>query len=288
MKGRVLVAGCTGFLGRALVPRLECDGWSVVGASRSAGVDLSVREQVDALGGCDVIANVAGRTSVPASYDDPQGFARDNVVVTRNLLALARRSGARVVHAGSYVYGTPRVLPIDEAHPLAAHNPYAASKLRAEQACAEACRDLGVPVTVLRIFNVYGPGQRSGFVVPAILDGIRAGTIEIADATPRRDFVHLDDVVDALARAIARPLHGGCEAINVGSGRSTSVAELIEIALRASARDVRVRVENTQRPDEIADVVADVRKASTMLGWRPRIDLESGIARLVASTEVSV
>jgi UDP-glucose 4-epimerase len=283
VSGRVLVAGCTGFVGRALVSRLERDGWSVDGVSRSTGVDLSCREQVDVLGDCDVIVNVAGRTSVPASYDDPDGFERDNVVVTQNLLALARRSGARVVHAGSYVYGTPRTLPIDETHPLAAHNPYAASKLRAEEACVAAHRDGAVPVTVLRIFNAYGPGQRPGLLVPTILDGIRAGTIELADATPRRDFVHLDDVVDALARAIERPLHGGCEAINIGSGRSTSVAELVEIAIRASGREVRVHVKNTPRLGEIADVVADVRKAEAKLGWQPRVALESGIGRLVAS-----
>jgi nucleoside-diphosphate-sugar epimerase len=279
----VLVAGSTGFLGSALTARLARDGTSFVGVSRSGGVDLTCREQVATLPGCDVIVNVAGRTSVPASFDDPQGFHRENVASTRNLLELARSTGARVVHAGSYVYGTPRALPVDESHPLAAHNPYAASKLAAERLCAEHHRDAGVAVTILRIFNVYGPGQRAGFLVPTVVDGVRAGTIELADPSPRRDFVHLDDVVDALVRAIAWR-HDGCEAINVGSGRSASVAELVEIAVRASRRDVRVRFANVARPGEIADVVADVRKAAATLGWQPRVDLESGIARLVRAT----
>lgn len=283
MSLRVLVAGSTGFLGSALTARLTRDGTAFAGVSRSGGVDLTCHEQVATLPRCDVIVNVAGRTSVPASFEDPETFHRENVVSTRNLLELARSTGARVVHAGSYVYGTPRTLPVDESHPLAAHNPYAASKIAAERLCSAYHRDAGVAVTVLRIFNVYGPGQRAGFLVPTILDGIRTGAIELADPAPRRDFVHLDDVVEALARAIERD-HDGCAAINVGSGRSVSVAELVEIAVRESGRDVRVRFANVARPGEIADVVADVRKAAATLGWRPRIELESGIARLVRAT----
>lgn len=283
MSERVLVAGCTGFLGAALAARLARDGTSVTGVSRSTGVDLTRREQVLALGGCDVIVDVAGRTSVPASFEDPEGFQRANVLPTRNLLELARRTEARIVHAGSYVYGTPRALPIDESHPLAAHSPYTASKIAAERLCAEQHGESGVPVTVLRVFNVYGPGQRPSFLVPTILDGVRTGTLTLADPTPRRDFVHLDDVVDAFVRAIAWR-HDGCEAVNVGSGRSTSVAELVDLAVRASGREVRVAYTYTPRPGEIADVEADVRKAAATLGWRPRVDLASGIAGLVRSS----
>jgi nucleoside-diphosphate-sugar epimerase len=280
---RVLVGGGSGFLGGALVSRLSREGSPHVGVSRSTGVDLTCWDQVEALGGFDVIVNTAGRASVPASYQDPRGFQRENFLTTLNLLELARRTGARFVHAGSYVYGAPRYLPIDEAHPLAAQNPYGASKLLAERLCSDYHRDFGVPVTVLRIFNAYGPGQRREFLVPTILEGMRAGRVELADARPRRDFVHLDDVVDAFVRGIAWR-HAGCEAINVGSGRSTSVAELVEIAVRASGRDVRVHIRDAARPTEIADTVADVRKAAATLGWSPRVDLESGIAALVRSS----
>jgi nucleoside-diphosphate-sugar epimerase len=280
---RALVAGCSGFIGAALVSRLARDGSSHVGVSRSTGIDLTCWDRVQALTGFDVVVNVAGRTSVAASWQDPLGFQRENFLSTLNLLELARRSGARFVHAGSYVYGTPRYLPIDESHPLAAHNPYAASKITAERLCADYHRDFGVPVTLLRIFNAYGPGQRQEFLVPTILEGIRSGTVELADTTPRRDFVHVDDVVDALARAVAWQ-HAGCEAINVGSGRSTSVAELVGIAVRASGREVRLHVRNAPRASEIPDVVADVRKAAATLGWRPRVELERGIALLVRSS----
>lgn len=283
MSERVLVAGSTGFLGAALATRAARDSLHVVGASRGTGVDLACREQVLELGRFGVVVNAAGRTFVPASYDDPQAFERDNVAVTGNLLELARRAGARFVHAGSYVYGTPRVLPIAETHPLAAHNPYTASKIAAERLCAEVHRDCGVPVTVLRVFNAYGPGQRPEFLVPTVVAGIRSGAIELADAAPRRDFVHVDDVADAFVRAISWR-HDGCEAVNVGSGRSTSVAELVAIAVRASGRDVAVRFAGGARPDEIADVVADVRKAAATLGWRPRVALESGIEDLIRSS----
>lgn len=283
MNPRVLVAGSTGFVGRALAARLARDGVAFVGASRSTGVDLACRDQVVALGDFDVVVHAAGRTSVPASFADPRAFERDNVLTTRNLLELARTHRARFVLVGSYVYGEPQGLPVAESHPLSAHNPYAASKLEAEQACAAFHRDFGVPVTVLRVFNAYGPGQRRDLLVPTVLAGIAAGTIELDDPAPRRDFVHVDDVADALVRAIGRA-HAGREAINVGSGRSTSVAELVDLAVRASGRDVQVRFSDRRRPGEVMDVVADVRKAAATLGWRPRIDLASGIAALVASS----
>lgn len=280
MSQRVLVAGCTGFIGSALAARLRRDGLSVVGVARGLGTDLASPEQVRDLGVFDVVVNAAGRTSVPASHSDAEGFERDNVVAVRNLLDLAGRTGARFVQAGSYVYGMPRTLPIDETHPIAAHNPYAASKIAAERACAVAHRDLDTPVTVLRIFNVYGSGQHGDLLVPTILAGIRRGEIRLADAAPRRDFVHVDDVVDAFARAIGWR-HGGCEVVNIGSGRSTSVAELVDLAVRAARREVRVRFADRPRPTEIPDVVADVRKARAVLGWRPRVDLESGLVDLV-------
>ncbi|MBY0277648.1 NAD(P)-dependent oxidoreductase [Candidatus Binatia bacterium] len=286
MSDRVLVAGATGFIGAALVARFARDGVPVVGVSRSAGIDLADLRQARELGRCAVIVNAAGRTSVPASCIDPRSFRRDNVEVVRSLLELARRDGAHVVQASSYVYGTPRRLPIDESHPLAAHNPYAASKLEAETLCTEHHRATGLPVTILRVFNAYGPSQRAGMLVPTIVAGIRAGTIEIADATPRRDFVHVDDVVDAFARAVARR-PAGCAAINVGSGRSTSVAELVDLAIRASGRAATVRVKHTPRPNEIADVVADVRKAGALLGWRPRIELASGVGALLRASGVA-
>jgi nucleoside-diphosphate-sugar epimerase len=281
---RVLVAGSTGFIGSALVARLRSGGASVTGASLALGVDVTDWNRVAPLDGFDAVVNVAGRTFVPSSREEPHLFFRDNFLVTLNLLELARRLGARYVHAGSYVYGAPRYLPVDERHPTGAHNPYAASKLHAERLCLDYARDFGVRVVVLRLFNVYGRGQREDFLIPKIVAGVRAGSLTLEDPAPRRDFVHVDDVVEAFARSLTWN-GASSDVFNVGSGVSTSVEALAEIAVRAAAWPVDVRFIGRSRPSEIPDVVADIGKAAKVLDWRPRVDIEEGIASLVRATE---
>lgn len=250
-----------------------------MGLDRRNGVDLNDWSAVKDLSGIQAVAHVAGKTYVPPSYESPQLFYRDNLLTTLNLLELARLNGARFVLAGAYVYGVPRYLPVDERHPASALNPYTASKLLSEQLCASYQRDFGVPVTVLRIFNAYGPGQRQEFLIPKIVNGILEGRLALGDPTPRRDFVYIDDVVEALLKALAHESPSS-EVFNIGSGQSHSVDQAVGIALRASGRRVPVQYGESLRANEIPDSVADNRKAARVLGWRPSVDLETGIRRM--------
>lgn len=280
--GRVLVAGGSGFIGAAVARRLRAEGADLTIASRSSGVDLADWDAVDALGRYELIVHAAGRASVPDSFAVPRQYYRDHLLVTLNLLELARLSHARLVLASTYVYGRAAHVPAAEEDRLEPHSPYTASKLLAEGLCRDYHRDFGVPVDILRIFNAYGPGQPDAFLVARVVAGAVAGRIELADPTPRRDFVHVDDIARAFALA-ARRVASGCEVFNVGTGRSYSVDAVARIAARLAGGDVEIAYSGAPRVGEIADACADVAKAARVLGWRAEIDLQAGLAALVAA-----
>jgi UDP-glucose 4-epimerase len=283
---RVLVAGGSGFIGAAIARRLRADGADVTIASRGGGVDLTRWEAVEGLGPFAAIVHAAGRASVPDSFASPRPYFRDHLLITLNLLELARLSGARLVLASTYVYGTAPRVPAAEEHAARAHSPYTASKLLAEGLCREYHRDFGVPVDVLRVFNAYGPGQPDAFLVPTIVAGAVAGRIELADPAPRRDFVHVDDVARAFALA-ARREAGGFAIFNIGSGESRSAAAVAESAARLAGGAVEIVCSGAIRTAEIGDACADVAKAARELGWRPTIGFEAGIGSLVAAARAA-
>jgi GDP-4-dehydro-6-deoxy-D-mannose reductase len=278
---RALVTGGDGFLGKALVRRLRLEGAFVCSLGRIDG-DISEAVTFEKLPKVDVVYHLAGRTFVPDSWLHPEQFMCSNVIGTQNVINYCNRCGAKLVYASAYIYGIPKLLPIDESHEVQANNPYAMSKYLAEQLCSFGSRYLSVPTTVLRIFNVYGPGQKSDFLIPTIVKQVLFGEkVKVKDLSPRRDYVYIDDLVDALIRA------GNSLAVfdlfNLGSGQSNSVAELIAAVQLAAGTSLPVVVDDTPRQNEILDVVADCSRAREVLGWLPRTSIEDGMRLMVAT-----
>lgn len=282
---KVLVTGATGFIGRHLCPRLRSAGHEVIATSSASG-DVSDSQWWSQLSPADVVVHLAGRTFVPDSWRDPAAYMRANLLGAMGALDYCRAHRARLVFLSSYLYGNPRSQPISEDAPLMANNPYGLSKLLAEEACRFYATRLGVSVAILRPFNVYGPGQGEDFLVPFIIQQIRAGgEVRVKDLKPKRDYVHVGDVVEAIALCL--DLQEAWCVFNVATGRSHSVGELIEIAQRAAGTDLPVISAEEVRPDEIMDTVADISRARTVLGWNPQWELATGIAALLAREDVT-
>lgn len=273
-----IVTGASGFIGRALCRRLLADGVSLLGLDRGDGDVVDTRTW-DALPPAKVVIHLAGRSYVPDSWTDSAGFLQSNVLGTENALAYCRCHGARMVYISAYVYGIPESLPIAESHPVKPNNPYALSKYLAEQLCSFAGTYQEVTVTVLRLFNVFGPGQRAEFLIPAIVKQILAGKeIRVLDLNPRRDYVYLDDVVDAITKAADIPK--GFHILNVGSGVSLSVGEVIGQIQAAAGTNLPMTSSARERLQEIPDVLADITQAQQILGWEPRWSFQQGVQQL--------
>jgi nucleoside-diphosphate-sugar epimerase len=280
MGDAVLVTGGTGFIGGAVAAALHAAGRKVVALGRADGDIATARTLAcyrDA--GITSVVHCAGRTFVPDSWDDPAGFLETNTQGTMRVLEFCHAAGARLTHVSAYVYGQPASLPIAETAPIRANNPYALSKHMAEQACRFHADHMGVAVTVLRPFNVYGPGQPEKFLIPTILAQLRGGRgVEMLDLEPRRDYVFLADLVEAILRAETRSAPG-YGVFNIGSGVSHSVAEIVAAAQAVAGTHLKVTSRQERRSQEIPDVVADITAARNVLNWAPRHDLSAGLEK---------
>lgn len=270
-----IVTGAGGFIGQSLVKSLQSRGLSILPLTRARG-DVASAETWKSLPPTRVLFHLAGRNFVPDSWEQSPSFVSTNVISTEHALEYCRVHGARLVLASAYVYGIPRNLPVRETDPASPNNPYALSKFLAEQLCRFAFQYRGVVTTALRVFNVFGPGQRNEFLIPKILQQVKVGkAIKLLDLTPRRDYVFLSDVVDAFIKA--SEISEGFHTINVGSGFSLSVAEIVDKIQDVTGTTLPVVSESVERRLEIPDVVADISLARQVIGWRPLISFEDGI-----------
>ena len=307
----VLITGGAGFIGSHAAERFLAEGWAVhvvdnliTGKrenlpSGAAFHEHDIREPVTAalVGSLqpEVLLHIAAQMDVRKSVAEPMLDAGTNIVGTLNLLeAVRHRSPAtRFVFSstGGVLYGDHTVPPNVETFPKDPESPYAIAKLSAELYLAYYARVHGLDTVALRYGNVYGPRQdphgEAGVVAifcGRLLEG-RPLTI-YGDGLQTRDYVYVTDVADATWRAATQALPEAAlldsRAFNVGTGVGTSVVRLAEV-LRAAARcDVGIEYA-PKRPGEQQESFVDVTKAARVLGWRPTVTLEDGLARSYAA-----
>ncbi len=307
MRARVLVTGAGGFCGSHLVESLLADGFEVRAFVRYNGRGdagwLAGNEHpelhivfgdvedasavLDATAGVEIVYHLAALVGIPYSYVHPEEVLRSNTIGTFNVLTACRRSGVRrLVHTStSEVYGTARYVPIDEAHPLQAQSPYAASKIAADQLAESFHRSFGLPVVTLRPFNMYGPRQSTRAVIPTIVQALLAGPhVRLGALAPTRDFTFVEDTVRALRLAGEAPRALEGRTFNAGSGKEISIGALAEKigALLGVAPEIETEDER-RRPaaSEVERLVADSTRARADLGWEPSVSLSEGLTRTI-------
>jgi UDP-glucose 4-epimerase len=302
----VLVTGADGFIGSHLTERLVAEGARVrafclynsrgsagwldeIPAETRAAVDVRLGDVRDArlvetaAAGVEVVFHLAALIAIPYSYVAPESFIDTNVRGTLNVLEAARRAGVgRLIHTStSEVYGTPDQLPITEDHPLRAQSPYAASKVAADQLAIAFHLSYDLPALVLRPFNTYGPRQSDRAVIPTMLRQLLAGRrqVSLGRLDPRRDLTFVRDTVDGFVRAALTPGIEG-RTIQLGTGTTTSIAELFDIARRLVGVDAQAVLDPDRvRPDasEVLVLQSDPSLARQLLGWSPTISVEDGL-----------
>lgn len=278
--GEILVTGGRGFVGSHLVAALRAQGYVVRSISTSDGdiarADLSfpyVRH----------VFHLAAKMFVPDSWVSPGQFYSTNVLGTVNVLELCRRNHASLTLVSSYVYGQPKYLPVSEEHPVEAFNPYAHTKILAEEIARFFERQFRLRLTIVRPFNIFGPGQDKRFLIPTILSQALDPDVEIirvADRRPKRDYLYVDDFIALLMATFELNASG---TYNAGSGISTSIEDLVAIINQAAGTNKAIVSDDNERPGEVLDVAADISHAASKLLWMPRITLQEGIAAMADS-----
>jgi UDP-glucose 4-epimerase len=246
--------------------------------------DLALR----AARGADVIVHFAANTGVMPSVEDPRADCMSNVVGTLNYLEAAGHAGVgRFVFAssGGTVIGEAEP-PIHEEmvpHPVA---PYGASKLAGEGYCSAYFQTFGIETVALRFGNVYGPlsGHKNSVVARFIKRAVEGEVLEIyGDGTQTRDFIYVDDLIQAVRLAATVDGAGG-EVFQIATSAETTVQELTDRLLPALAaagvKDIEVR-KTAPRRGEVRRNYADTSKAQRMLGWKAEVGLDEGLKRTV-------
>lgn len=276
-KKNILVTGSDGFIGKHLVKRLT-GKQNVTELTISDGDITNINlNRIKA----DFIFHLAAQTYVPKSWENPYDFYKTNILGTANILEYCRKSGAKLIYVSAYVYGKPDELPIDENHILNPANPYMHSKILAESLCEFYHKNYNVGITIIRPFNIYGPSQSNSFLMPTIINQVLSckDTIEVFDLEPKRDYLYIDDLIDALEKTIS--LDNDFMRFNIGYGKSFSVKEIIDTIQDIAKTNKKIITKNQLRKNEIPDVVADISSAKEKLKWYPKYSLKKGLRKYI-------
>jgi UDP-glucuronate 4-epimerase len=298
----ILVTGAAGFIGSHLVDRLLADGREVVGVDAFTGYysrrrkesnlasaiseegfrlvegDLLELDLDGLLRGVGGVVHLAGEPGVRRSWGGSfSKYLERNVLSTQRLLeAVWRNATPGLVYASSSsVYGPDPGYPVSEDHGRCPASPYGLSKLTAEDLIGLYVRQRDVPASVLRYFTVYGPRQRPEMALSRFISAaFRGRPVEIfGDGEQKRDMTYVADAVDATAAA----LDASPGVYNVGGGTRATVNEMIDAVGRVTGTPVEA-VYGPSAKGDVRSTWADSRRAARILGYRPRVGLEEGIA----------
>ena len=304
----VLVTGADGFIGSHLVELLIAQGYRVKALAQYNSFndwgwleDIKSIDQIEVLSGdvrdphyctyltknVDIIFHLAALIAIPHSYKAPNSYVDTNINGTLNICqaALENKVGRLIHTSTSEVYGTAKYIPIDEKHPIQAQSPYSASKIGADAIAMSFYNSYGLPVTIARPFNTYGPRQSARAVIPTIISQIAAGKkqIKIGDISPTRDFNYVVDTCNGLL-LLAQCEDAIGEVVNIGSNFEVSIGQTFNAIKDLMDSNVELLVdEQRYRPEksEVLRLWCDNKKIHQLTGFQPEHSFLEGLNKTI-------
>lgn len=278
----ILITGSNGFIGKKLsaylsanYPDIKYYGWlRSFGKLNEDNFKTHFGDSIK----IDKVVHLAGNNKVIESWDLPHKYLIENPELTFDALEFCKATKADIVFISSYLYGNTKNLPINESEPVELTSPYSYGKYSSENLCKFYSDNFNFKVTVLRPFNIYGPGQDNYFLLPKIalqLKDESTNEISIHNLLTKRDYVFIDDFCEAIAKSLNKDYD--FEIINIGSGTSVSTKEIIKEFESISGKQKLINSLEQYRKNEIMDVVADITKAKRYLDWEPKTSLHAGL-----------
>jgi NAD dependent epimerase/dehydratase len=308
---KVLVTGADGFIGSHLVEKLLEEGCQVrafvcYNSFNTWGwMDSFSKEQLakievvtgdirdphgvkNAMKDIQVVFHLAALIAIPFSYHSPDTYVDTNIKGTLNVVQAAKELGTErvLVTSTSEVYGTAMYIPIDEKHPRQGQSPYSATKIGADHIAESFYRSFGVPVTIVRPFNTYGPRQSARAVIPTIITQLLAGKTEIklGSLHPTRDLLFVKDTAKGFVE-IAKSEETIGQEVNIAMQEEISVGDLAQNLInQINPSATIITDEQRLRPEksEVERLYGSNQKIKALTNWTPDYTLDSGLAETIA------
>jgi len=305
---KVLITGAGGFIGSHLAEHCAKSGYKVKafvrynskndwgwleGSESKDDVEIisgDIRDYdsvFNAMKGCDTIFHLAALIGIPYSYISPLAYIKTNVIGAYNVLQAAKELKLKniLMTSTSETYGTAQYIPIDEKHPMVGQSPYSASKIAADQLAISYYRSFGLPVKIVRPFNVYGPRQSARAIIPTIITQILEGKnkIKLGNLIPTRDFTYVKDTVNGFIEILkSEKLFG--QITSIGMKEEISIGNLVKKIAKLMRIDTEILSDEERiRPkgSEVERLFCDNTKLIKNTGWRPQYDLERGLMETI-------
>ena len=299
----ILVTGGCGFIGSEVTRQLSEHGANItVIDNLSSGKEEYIQKiprveliksdlsQISSfksvLEGMDYVINLAALPFIPASYYIPMKFFESNVnsMIALALEVVKQKNIKKFIHvSSSEIYGSAKYIPMDENHPTLPQSTYAVSKLAGDRVVFTMYKEHGLPAVIIRPFNSFGPNITQPYIIPEIISQMLKNNkkISLGNVNSKRDLTYVSDTAKAIILSLTAEGIVG-ETINVGSQRSVSIKELVNMISEILEKDVEIEIDvSRMRPFDVETLVCNYDRANRLLNWAPQISIMDGLKKTV-------
>lgn len=291
----IAITGINGFIGQNLAKKLQQKNHKIVGVGKDdkckipnvsyfKGDILDKKFLESAMQDADIIVHLAAITSHEEIVNKREETEKINLLGTKNVLDVFSKSKATkfLYPSTGKVYGKVVYLPIDEKHPTNPQNILGKSKLEVEKLIKSYNKNK--QYIILRIFQAYGSGQNKNFLIPTILRQLsnKKNEIVLGDIKAKRDYVYIDDLINAFVLAIEQETSQGTSIYNISTNVSKSASEIVQLINKIKGTNIKIKVNpNLIRKDEYPEEYGSYSLAKKELGWYPKINIEEGLRKIL-------
>ena len=277
MKDSILITGATGFIGKHLIKKIP--NYNIAVDHNGKNIDLRIRSKVLKIKRADIVIHLAGKIPSKKNYSE-NIFFEHNVLGTLNILEYCvKKKIKKMIFVSSYVYGIPKKNPINENHLVKPHNIYAKSKVLSEELCKIYSEKYQIQIIILRPFNIYGNLQKDNSLISNIIKSIKNNNqITIFNKNNKRDYLFIDDLIDAIIKLIDYKCE--FEIFNIGSGKSYSFENVIKLFEKNTKKKIKRKYEKS-KINNISKIQADINKIKKEIDWDPKYSLVEGLEKII-------
>ena len=299
----ILVTGGCGFIGSEVTKQLSEHGANItIIDNLSSGKEEYIQKiprveliksdlsQISSfksiLEGMDYVINLAALPFIPDSYYMPMKFFESNVnsTIALALEVIKQKNIKKFIHiSSSEIYGSAKYIPMDENHPTLPQSTYAVSKLAADRVVFTMYKEHDLPAVIIRPFNSFGPNITQPYIIPEIISQMLKNDkkILLGNVNSKRDLTYVSDTAKAIISSLTAEGIVG-ETINVGSQRSVSIKELVNMISEILEKDVEIEIDiSRMRPFDVETLVCNFDRANRLLNWTPQISIMDGLKKTV-------